>query len=83
MIPHSLHNNISEVMVKYHIFSYYFLSFFSSFNRKYLKLVKMDIGFCIQKSYINLRKRGVDENYTEDIIYQGVIDIKMSTLIYV
>ena len=47
MIPHSLHNKeyFWSYDEKYDIFSYYFL-FFSSFNRKYLKLKKKN-GFWI------------------------------------
>ena len=46
MIPHSLHNNeyFWSYDEKYDIFSYYFSLCFSSFNRKYLKLIKMDIS---------------------------------------
>ena len=45
MIPHSLHKmNIFEIMVKRsHILSL-FSMFFSSFNRKYLKLAKINIS---------------------------------------
>ena len=54
MIPHSLHNKeyFWSYDEKYDIFSYYFLCFFSNFNRKYLKLIKMDISVFEFKLFI-------------------------------
>ena len=46
MIPHSLLNKeyFWSYDEKSHIFSHYFLCFSGSFNRNYLKLIKMDIS---------------------------------------
>ena len=52
-MPHSLDNKeYFWSYEKYHIFSYYFLCFFSSFNLKYLKLIKMDISVFAFKLFI-------------------------------
>ena len=54
MIPHVLHDkeyfwNYDE---KYDIFFYYYFLFFTSFNRKYLNLIKMDISVFEFKLFI-------------------------------
>ena len=66
MIPHLLHDKeyFWSFDEKYHIFSYYFL-FFSSFNCKYLKLIKIYIyiGFCIFDKLFICTQSNVEEKH--------------------
>ena len=68
MIPRSLHikNYFWSYDQKYQKFSYYFLyKYFSSFNRKYLNLTKMDLSVFANKLFIHVYSFIIFENVTE------------------